>query len=148
MKSASLIAILFAVATMQFPQITKAASDTTAFDGTWQVTMSARNYDNPNSTMSDAYAYHFSMIVKNGVLHGERGNRGMWDFYEIDGKIAADGTATLRADGITGAGTQFTKGHSPPGKPYTYAVSAQFKGRNGSGKSAGPRIRIFTFVKE
>jgi hypothetical protein len=148
MKSALLITIAFATATLLYAQNTKAASDTTAFDGTWQVTMSARDYDNPNSTMSDAYAYHFPMSVKDGVLHGERGNRGMWDFYEIDGKIAADGIATIRAEGITGAGTQFTKRHSPPGKPYTYAVSAQFKGRNGSGKSAGPRIRIFTFVKD
>jgi len=62
--------------------------------------------------------------------------------------IAADGTATISADGVIGAGTQFTKGHSPPGKPYTYAMSAQFKGRQGTGKSAGPRIRIFTFVKD
>src|SRR5580658_7981262 len=116
MKFRSLMTIVFTAATMLFPQMTKAASDTTAFDGTWQVTMSARNYDNPNSTMSEGYAYHFPMSVQNGVLHGERGNRGMWDFYEINGKIAADGTATIRADGITGAGTQFTKGHSPPGK--------------------------------
>jgi hypothetical protein len=86
MKSASLIAILFAVATMQFLQIAKAASDTTAFDGTWQVTMSARNYDNPNSTMSDAYAYHFSMSVKNGMLHGERGNRVCGIFTRSMGK--------------------------------------------------------------
>jgi hypothetical protein len=148
MRSALLITIVFAAATMLFPQITKAASDKTAFDGTRQVTMSARNYDNPNTTMSDAYAYVFPMSVKNGVLHGERGNRGMWDFYEINGKIAANGTANIRADGVTGAGTQFTKGHSPPGKPYTYAVSAQFKDRRGSGKSAGPRIRILTFVKD
>lgn len=98
--------------------------------------------------MSEAYAYHFPMSVKNGLLHGERGNRGMWDFYEINGKIAADGTATIRADGITGAGTQFTKGHSPPGKTYTYAASAQFKGRQGTGKSVGPRVHSFDFVKD
>src|ERR1700684_3491941 len=105
MKSVSLIAILFATATLLYAQNTKAASDTTAFDGTWQVTMSARDYDNPKSTMSEAYAYHFPMSGKDGVLHGERGNRGMWDFYEINAKVAADGTATIRADGITGAGT-------------------------------------------
>jgi hypothetical protein len=64
MKSGSLITIVFAAATMLFPQVTKAASGMTAFDGTWQVTMSARNYDNPNSTRSEAYAYHFPMSVK------------------------------------------------------------------------------------
>jgi hypothetical protein len=61
--------------------------------------MSARNYQNANSTMSLAYAWHLSMTVKNGILHGERGNRGMGDFYEINGTIAADGTAAIRADG-------------------------------------------------
>lgn len=71
-------------------------------------TMSARNYQNPNSTMSLAYAWHFSMTVKNGILHDERGNRGMGDFYEINGTIAADGTAAIRADGITGKGTSTT----------------------------------------
>jgi hypothetical protein len=90
-----------------------------------------------------------SMTVKNGILHGERGNRGMGDFYEINGTTAADGTATIRADGITGKGTEFTKGHRSPGTPFSYAVIAQFEDRHGTGKSIGdPRIRIFTFVKD
>jgi hypothetical protein len=111
--------------------------------------MSARNYKNPNGTISLAYAWHFSMTVKNGILHGERGNRGMGDFYEINGTIAADGTATIRADGITGKGTEFTKGHRSPGTPFSHAVTAQFEDRHGTGKSIGdPRIRIFTFVKD
>jgi hypothetical protein len=73
MKSALLITIMFAAVNVLFQQITKAASDTTAFDGTWSVTMSAQNYDNPNSTMSLAFAKHFTMTVKNGALHGESG---------------------------------------------------------------------------
>jgi hypothetical protein len=73
--------------------MTLVAQNATTFDGTWSVTMSARNYQNPNGTMSLAYAWHFSTTVKNGILHGERGNRGMGDFYEINGTIAADGTA-------------------------------------------------------
>jgi hypothetical protein len=72
--------------------------------------MSARNYQNPNGTISLAYAWRFSMTVKNGILHGERGNRGMGDFYEINGTIAADGTATIRADGINGKARSSPKG--------------------------------------
>jgi hypothetical protein len=147
MKSAFLSTFVVAVLTMTLV-VQNAIADTT-FDGTWSVTMSAHNYQNPNSTMSLAYAWHFSMTVKNGILHGERGNRGMGDFYEINGTIAADGTATIRADGITGKGTEFTKGHTSPGTPFSYAVTAQFKGRHGTGKSIGdPRIRIFTFGKD
>jgi len=143
-KYASLVTSVFAILTM-----TLVAQNATTFDGTWSVTMSARNYQNPNGTMSLAYAWHFSMTVKNGILHGERGNRGIGDFYEINGTIAADGTATIRADGITGKGTEFTKGHRSPDTPFSYAVTAQFEDRHGTGKSIGdPRIRIFTFVKD
>jgi hypothetical protein len=108
--------------------------------------MSAQNYDNPDSNMSLAFAKHFIMTVKNGVLHGESGTRGAQEFYEINGTIAADGVATIRANGIVGS-SQHARAHLAAGTPYNYAVSAQFKGRRGSGKSAGPRIRIFTFVK-
>ena len=45
MKSPALIAMAFAVSTILFAQNTKAASDMTAFDGAWQVTMSARVTD-------------------------------------------------------------------------------------------------------
>jgi hypothetical protein len=147
MKFGSVLSIVFAAVTLLYVQNTKAASDTTAFDGTWSVTMSAHNYDNPNSYMSEAFAYHFSMNVKNGVLHGERGNRGMESFYEINGTIAADGSATIRVNGITGP-SKFSRGHVPPGTPYTYAATANFTGRRGTGKSAGPRVRIFAFVKD
>jgi hypothetical protein len=143
-KYASLVTSVFAILTM-----TLVAQNATTFDGTWSVTMSARNYQNPNGTMSLAYAWHFSMTVNNGILHGERGNRGMGDFYEINGTIAADGTGTIRADGITGKGTEYTKGHRSPGTPFSYAVIAQFEDRHGTGKSIGdPRIRLFTFLKD
>src|SRR5580658_9266713 len=102
-KYAFLATSVLAVLTM-----TLVAQNATTFDGTWSVTMSARDHQNPNGTMSLAYAWHFSMRVKNGILHGERGNRGMGDFYEINGTIAADDTATIRANGITGKGTEFT----------------------------------------
>jgi hypothetical protein len=41
--------------------------------------------------------------VKNGVLHGEIGTGGAADWYELNGTIAADGAATIRANGITGS---------------------------------------------
>jgi hypothetical protein len=80
-------------------------------------------------------------------LHGETGNRGKENFYEINGTIAADGTATIRANGISGP-SKFNRSHIPPGTPYSYAATAKFDGRHGAGKSAGPRVRIFTFVKD
>ena len=67
-KYAFLVTSVFAILT-----VTSVAQNATTFDGTWSATMSAHNYQNPNSAMSLAYAWHFSMTVKNGILHGERG---------------------------------------------------------------------------
>ena len=147
MKSASLITIVLAATTMLFPQITKAVSDTTAFDGTWSVTQDTREFKNPDGSVARAWTQHFFATVKNGVLHGERGTRGAPGWFEFNGNIDANGTANLSASGVTRE-EQWNKGATHAGTPYEYQVTVQFKGRNGSGKSAGPRIRIFTFVKE
>lgn len=80
------------------------------------------------------------------------GTRGAANFYELNGTIEVNGTATLRAKGITGnpKQTPFYK----HGTPFEYQVNAHFEGRRGTGESVGdpapphaPRIRIYTFVK-
>jgi hypothetical protein len=151
MKSISLITIAFAVSTLLFAQNTNAASTDTAFDGTWSVTVNFHEYKNPDGSTARAWVKNLSAKVKNGVLHGELGTRGAPDWYELDGKIEADGTAILRTTGFTGnpAYTGAT-GHPRSGIPYEYQVIAHFDGRHGTGKSVGnpPRVRIFTFVKD
>jgi len=54
--------IVVAILTMTF--VAQNAMADTTFDGTWSVTMSAHNYQNPNSTMSLVYAWHFSSLAK------------------------------------------------------------------------------------
>jgi hypothetical protein len=153
MKSASQIAIVAAILTMLFAQNTKAASPGTAFDGTWAVTVDFHEYKNPDGTMALAAVKHFPAKVKNGILHGESGTRGTADWYELNGTIEADGTATIRASGITGNPKQ-TPFHKH-GTPFEYQVNARFNGRHGTGQSVGdpapphsPRVRIYTFVKD
>ena len=46
--------------------------------------------------------------VKNGVLHGEIGARGAANWYELNGKIMANGTAILRTTGTTGNNPAYT----------------------------------------
>ena len=101
MKSGSLITIVFAAATILFPQITKAASDTTAFDGTWSVTQDTREFQNPDGSIARAWTQHFFATVKSGVLHGERGTRGAPGWFEFNGNIDANGMANLSANGVT-----------------------------------------------
>jgi hypothetical protein len=81
------------------------------------------------------------------------GTRGQPSFYELNGKIEAAGTASLRCDEITGSQKwNFSDGKKgPPGKGthYTYEISAHFGERQGTGKSTSDnRARVFTFVKQ
>jgi len=152
MKPASLSTILFAILTMTF--VAQNAMADTTFDGNWWVTVDYHEYKNPDGSTALAAVKHFPVKVKNGVLHGEIGTRGAADWYELNGTIAADGTANIRANGITGS-PKHTPGHPHPGIPFEYQVVAHFDGRSGTGHSVGdpppphtPRIRIYTFVKD
>ena len=147
MKHASLITIVFAVSTLLFAQNTKAASTDTAFDGTWSVTVNAHEYQNADGSTALAWVIHFPAEVKNGVLHGEHGTRGAAGWYELDGKMETNGTAILRTNGIT-SDPEHAERHVHFGTSYEYQVNAHFNGQHGTGKSVGPRIRIFTFVKD
>jgi hypothetical protein len=145
MKFASLIFMAFAVSSMLLAPQAKAASS--AFDGTWAVTLYTPEYKDPTGVVARAYTFQFPAQVKDGVLHGEHGTRGQPAWLELDGKIQADGSATLHANGITGQ-RDYNLGHIETGKPYKYDVNAHFKGRQGSGRRIGGRIGNFTFVKE
>jgi hypothetical protein len=129
----------------------KAIADT--FDGTWSVTLKVPDNKDATGVVARGYVFHFPAEVKNGDLHGERGNRGVAGWFEINGKIEPDGTAVLHADGITGAeeynlfdGTAGTA-HTRSGKPYKYTVNAHFKGQRGTGKRMMGRIAYADFVK-
>jgi len=144
MKSASLISIVFAVSTLLFAQNTKAASTDTAFDGTWSVTVDAHEYKNPDGSVSLAWVKHFPAKVKNVVLHGDRGVKGAAGWYELNGKIAANGTAILPITGINGD-PAYAKLHALPNTSYKYQVIAHFDDRHGTGKSVepvDPRVRF------
>jgi hypothetical protein len=145
MKSAFLSTFVVAVLTMTLV-VQNAIADTT-FDGTWFVTVNAHQYENPDGSTALAWVMNFPAEVKNGVLHGEHGTKGAPAWLEIDGKIDADGTANLTVKGITKTSEHAAK-RPRPGTPYEWQVIAQFKGRHGTGKTVGPRVRIFTFAKD
>jgi serine/threonine protein kinase len=125
----------------------------TTFDGIWSVTLSKLDYKDPSTgAFAQGFTIHFPATVKNGVLHGERGIRGMQRSLELNGRIAADGSATLHVNGIRGperynmpAGGQ---SHGRAGTSYTMEIAAQFKGRRGRGKESTPRPATLDFVKD
>jgi hypothetical protein len=154
MKSASLIAIGLAACVLLSAQLNlKAATEGgMKFDGNWSVTLDAKVFKNGDGSEAQPYVRRFSATVRNGVFHGEIGPRGKPTWFELNGKIEADGAAELRADEITGVTKyNFATSHkSPPGSGthYSYQVVVRFGGRRGTGQSTDYRTRIFTFLKE
>jgi hypothetical protein len=145
MKSTCLIMILLAASTLAFePAMAASASP---FDGTWDVSLNTPEYKDPTGVVSKAYNFQFPAHVKNGLLHGEHGNKGQPAWLVIDGQIDANGSALLRANGITGR-PEYNLAHVETGRPYSYNVNAHFKGNRGEGHRIGGRIGNYTFVKQ
>lgn len=117
-----------------------------SFDGNWAVTLNTPEYKDPTGVVSLAYTFQFNATVTNGELRGEHGVKGQPAWLEITGRIGADGSAMLHAQGITGR-PQYNLAHVKTGRPYEYEVKAHFAGGKGTGNRIGGRLGYFTFVK-
>jgi hypothetical protein len=131
----------------------KAADGTTKFDGSWAVKVEGKAYNNADGSVAQPWVKNFTTTVKNGALHGEYGTRGKPAWFELTGNVAADGTASLLVNELTGD-RKYNFTHSqkgPPGKRHGYSFqgTAHFEGKKGTGHSTSDdRVRIFTFDKE
>lgn len=153
MKTASLIVIgLVASVLLSAQPNLKAAEGTTKFDGSWAVKVEAKVYKNADGSIGQPWVKNFTTTVKNGALHGEYGTRGKPAWFELTGIVAADGTASLLVNELTGD-RKYNFTHSkkgPPGKSegYSFQGTAHFEAKHGTGRSTSDdRTRIFTFVK-
>jgi hypothetical protein len=131
---------------------TKEEPPNKTFDGVWSVTLNISDYKDPaTGSIAQGYVEYFAAKVKNGVLHGEHGTRGAPAFYEVNGKIEADGTAILHLSGLRGSEKYNMPAggerHGRSGTAYAFDLTAQFNGRHGTGKRIGPRVGIIDFVK-
>jgi hypothetical protein len=97
------------------------------FDGIWDTVLSC-----PNSNGALGYSFEFQAVVTQGVLHAEKGNKGEPGWLQIDGTIAADGSASLYAAGLVGA-APFAVGQRPAGSQYGYHIDTRFTDTAGEG---------------
>jgi len=114
---------------------------TKAFDGNWDVVVSCTS-----DHAALGYNLGLTATVKDGVLHGEHFTQGTPGWMVLDGTIAADGSATLAAHGLTNQPV-YTENKARPGSPYAYTVSAHFDRTSGSGKRNELRPCNLTFAK-
>ena|SRR5579863_1605318 len=111
------------------------------FDGTWETVVSCQN-----TAGAVGYSFKFPSVVKDGVLHGEKGTKGKPGWLQLDGKILADGSANLYAEGLVGA-AEAAVGHRPAGTQYGYHIAASFAEGSGSGNRVEGRACTVNFEK-
>ena len=112
------------------------------FDGKWKTVVMCENLP---GTMG--YVYKFDSVVKDSVLHGEKGTKGKAGWFQLDGKILPDGSADIMADGLVGA-SETAVGHRPAKTEYAYRIDAKFSGDSGTGKRVEGRACAVTFARE
>jgi hypothetical protein len=116
--------------------------DTWRFDGRWTVVVFC-----PEAAGAHAYAYRMLAQIKDGVLHGERGNPGTGGWMTLDGAIQPDGSARLAASGITNDADEVL-GIAPTEKQYAYEVAARFEGSHGLGDGIQGRLCNLHFTRQ
>jgi hypothetical protein len=112
------------------------------FDGVWDTILSC-----PNSNGALGYAFEFDSLVKNGLLHAEKGKRDAPGYLRIDGQILSDGSADLFASGTVGA-SAMAVGQRPSGTPYAYHIAAKFSASSGSGQRVEGRPCTVRFKRK
>ena len=119
-----------------------AEDDTKRFDGTWDTTVSCSN-----TAGALGYSYQFPSTVKNGVLHGVKGDAGKPGWLQLDGKILPDGTMKIYAKGLVGA-KEYAVGRRPAGSAFGYHIEGKFSEKEGNGKRVEGRPCELDFAKK
>lgn len=118
------------------------------FDGSWDTTLTC-----PSKGNTEGYTWHFVSVIRNNVLHGERGDADQPGYFALDGRISEDGGARLTGNGIV-ASRDYARGvFAHKGESYSYDIKAQFNATRGTGtRNAGlgvvGRPCTFDFVRQ
>jgi hypothetical protein len=73
------------------------AEGNASFDGAWMTALTCPA--SPDGALG--FSFQFPGAVKGGVFHGERGTPHEPGWLQLDGKIQADGSASMIAEGVT-----------------------------------------------
>ena len=119
----------------------RAYANENSFDGVWDTVLSCSN-----SNGALGYSFEFDSVVKNGVLHGEKGTKDQPGWLQLDGNISPDGSASLYVKGRVGAAL-FAVGQRPAGTEYGYHVEAKLTTASGTGHRVEGRPCTVVFTK-
>lgn len=119
-----------------------AADSNVRFDGPWDTVLSCEN-----TSGALGYSFKFVSVVKDGVLHGEKGIKDKPGWLQLDGKILPSGVAKIYADGLVGA-AEMAVGRRPAGTRYGYHIDGKFTESEGTGKRVEGRACSVTFTRK
>ncbi len=117
-------------------------TDAWRFDGSWTVVVFC-----PAADTAPASAVRFIAAVRDGVLHGERGDGGSRGSMTLEGTIQPDGLAHLQASGMTNDADEVL-GVAPRERSFVYEISARFQGSRGLGARIDGRVCHLTFTRQ
>lgn len=139
------VRLLMVCALVLIPGISVAGD---AFDGNWSTKLTC-----PAKGNTEGYTWQFASVIQNSNFRGERGTAGEPGYLLVEGKIAADGSAKLTANGVV-VSRKYARGvFTHKGEEYSYDIKAQFKEKEGTGtRNEGlgivGRPCTFYFVKQ
>jgi hypothetical protein len=119
-----------------------ASSHASSFDGAWSVLQVC---DSPEEG-GRRYTWRYDATVKHGHLVGQYRLEGQRPSLTLEGKVEADGSATLIAKGLSASSDNDVASSSPQGR-ISFRVTAKFEGTLGTGR-VGVRGCKFTFTKQ
>ena len=120
-----------------------AAASGSSYDGTWSVVV----FCAPTNEGAASYKIELDVQVKNNFLRGEKLSEGAPGWLRLQGPIAADGSATLDATGITDD-PKYANKNVARGTPYGYHVATQFEARRAAGHRLELRACDLRFAKQ
>lgn len=143
-ESSSLMGEFYFIAARTGPALTPPGPG--RFDGNWNVDIKCSDHIE-GKTLTRGYAFQFPAEVKDGILHGQRRPKGAPGSLTIDGRIQPDGTAELKANGVTDE-PEYSVGHTAKGTPYGYRINARFDDSQGTGSRIEGRTCNFSFTRK
>ena len=112
-------------------------------DGAWAITISC-----PAIGSALGYSYRVAAQITEGLLHGEKGEKGKPGWLTIDGKIGADGSLnSVYVDSLVGA-SQVAVGNVPRGTEFGYHIAGTLNGASGSASRVEGRPCTLDFAKQ
>ncbi len=122
-----------------------AAGSSTAYDGRWAITLVCDDIRDKGALIK-GYSHRFLVDVQGGRLTGQRGQVGRPDSLTLDGFIRADGSAEIKANGLTG-NPEYAVGHVQASSPYSYRMRGTFTKTSGKATRIELRPCEATFIK-